>query len=431
MEVLPKVVIIFVGIFAVLKFSLAQETDPDIDPDVEFVLVGMRHGNRNPGTMQSWYLAAGLGTEGPLMLTKKGMEQAYGLGEKLQERYGGSEGIIPAQFNNTRVKGYSSSAERCQMTLQTMFYGLFYAGTAENGNFGKWSPVPYKIDNMLLRMYAIDECDPQKDGWETVDNEETQWLKDLKSNPKNRELLDYVAKNVNGKSSFGTIADVADNLMNLEKTDANVPQWVNSANLSGDRNGKNIYDDIVHFAETPQIACAKYEECGKMMGGHWLNVMIGELKKAKKGVEVKSIYYASHTEITLSVMYLMGVNKSEVKEMPTSGGFIIEYKPRDTLHLVRMIYHEPDETNPMVRHLQLLTVCNSTKQIGLTENEKSKKWCLLDEWTNSVQKNSISDIEEECGIAQDNGSDNFQISVQLFGFLLAFALSQVAMGCMP
>ncbi|PIO54374.1 hypothetical protein TELCIR_24264 [Teladorsagia circumcincta] len=59
------------------------------------------------------------------------------------------------------------------------------------------------------------------------------------------------------------------------------------------------------------------------MGGVWLKQMLDSISTAIKGESPSVIGYASHTEITLAVMKLMGVEKGE---LTTSAGFVIELK---------------------------------------------------------------------------------------------------------
>jgi len=93
-------------------------------PDnVKFIFVGFRHGNRNPGNFfkddtsyKQW------AWEGASQLTNIGKRQAYTLGQFLRNRYGK---LVPDEFYPAKVKAYSSSAERCQQTLQSCMAGFF------------------------------------------------------------------------------------------------------------------------------------------------------------------------------------------------------------------------------------------------------------------------------------------------------------------
>ena len=75
---------------------------------------------------------------------KIGKRQAYAAGRLLRTRYGN---LIPDQFDTSKMSAYSSSADRCQMTLQTMLAGAF--PPVDYAEWGKlqWQPISYKIDN--------------------------------------------------------------------------------------------------------------------------------------------------------------------------------------------------------------------------------------------------------------------------------------------
>ncbi|CAD6195004.1 unnamed protein product [Caenorhabditis auriculariae] len=96
------------------------EESIQIDNNTVFVLFGTRHGNRHPEVFlaenpRSW------GFEGSTELTSFGKRQGYGLGKELRKFIGK---LVSNNYNMSQVRYYSSSANRCQMTLQTTVAGI-------------------------------------------------------------------------------------------------------------------------------------------------------------------------------------------------------------------------------------------------------------------------------------------------------------------
>ena len=93
------------------------------------------------------------------------------------------------------------------------------------------------------------------------------------------------------------------------------------------------------------------------MGGYWLQNLLDSIEVAQEGKGPFIIGYASvrnsmslshlifqHTEVTLSVMRLMGIDKNE---LTTSAGFVLEFRT-DPRPSVRLLNHDP---NPIDRHV--------------------------------------------------------------------------------
>lgn len=116
----------------------------------------------------------------------------------------------------------------------------------------------------LLRMYAVSECTTSNEGWQPITDDNlpnlSEWIQ------RQKPLLDYIAQKTGWNASLSDAADVADNLMNIKMMGLQLPDWVEKSTLTG-QEGKNLYDDILKFAEAHQIACADYRPCGYMMGG--------------------------------------------------------------------------------------------------------------------------------------------------------------------
>jgi len=378
-------IVLLVSVVLTVVQSASVSAPPNVDPNTKLVFVGMRHGNRNPENFLKNDPNKGKwGEEGLLQLTQIGKRQGYAVGVNIKERY---SKLIPDVFNPDVIKAVSSSAERAQMTLQSCMAAAF-APKTPNLQFNKqldWQPIPYTINNPMLRMYSVNECQPQADAWKPISDDNLPELK--KQLTDNKDLIAYIAKNTGLNGSLSNMADVADNLMNIKMLGLKLPDWVEKSTLPG-KTG-NIYKDVLKFSESHTIMCANYKPCGRLMGGLWLNDIITTLQKKKdKGddFKLKMVVYAAHTEITLSVMKLMNMDQ---KEVPTSAGFILEYRDKPEAS-IRLIYHEPVEDNPDKRHLTVSPLTVPCK--GAT----SDGWCPLQNFIDNVKPNSFADWQAEC-----------------------------------
>ncbi|CAI2352017.1 unnamed protein product [Caenorhabditis sp. 36 PRJEB53466] len=304
---------------------LIPKKSATIDKNTVLVLFGTRHGNRHPEVFlqenpRSW------GYEGNTELTSFGKRQGLGLGKEIRSFIGT---LIGRNYNSSEVKYYSSSANRCQMTLQTVTAAIHDPeqwGDWDKKWYDHWSPVPYTIDDPLLRMYAVEECKANDKVWGPISKDTLPSLKKLKTD--NAAELKYFADNTKWDlENLGKAADLADNLIEID-----LVQY------------RKAEGQILEFAEVHQNACADYAPCGNLMAGYWLQDIINKLVKASDGKGPKLIGYASHTEVTLSVMRVMGYDKDE---LTTSAGFVVEFK-RLPKPAVRLLNHDP---NPIDEHV--------------------------------------------------------------------------------
>jgi len=350
-------------------------------PDnVKLNLVGFRHGNRNPAqflkndkTHETW------AWEGASQLTSIGKRQAYSLGQFLRKRYGK---VIQDDFFPAQVKAYSSSAERCQQTLQSVMAGFFPPSSRALWNTAlPWQPIPYEINDPLLRMYNV-KCPQYTTAYQGIsdDNAEacSSWLN------KDKDLVQYISKNSGLNASLSDLADVADNIGNMKMFNAQLPDWVTNPSLPG-YPPKSMFDSVLSFAEAHQVICANDSECARMMAGLWLDQVITTLQQKRDGKlkDRTGHFYAAHTETVLSLIRLL--KAKDVKENPTSAGFILEYTDVP-VPAVRFIFHEPDPTKPDARLAEIkeLPYCSG------------KGWCPLDTFVSNVKAPSFNNWQAAC-----------------------------------
>ncbi|OQV18395.1 putative Testicular acid phosphatase-like protein [Hypsibius exemplaris] len=349
--------------------------------NVKLIIVGFRHGNRNPAqflkndtTHEEW------AWEGASQLTNIGKRQAFSLGKFIRNRY---MNLIPAEFSPSKIKAYSSSAERCQMTLQSAMAGLYRPnkGRANWNAALSWQPIPYEISDPLLRMYNV-KCPHYTTSYQGISDDNvdaaTKWLN------KDKELTKYIAQQSGLNASLSDLADVADNIGNMKMMNVPLPNWVIRPTIPG-YPPKDMYKAIMGFAEAHQVLCADDAECARMMAGMWLDQVITTLKQKKDGklTDRAAHFYAAHTETVLSLIRL--IKAKDVVDTPTSAGMIIEYTDLPA-PAVRFIFHEPDPTNPDVRLAEIkeLPYCSG------------QQWCPLETFIENIKVPAFSDWQAAC-----------------------------------
>lgn len=352
------------------------------DPHTRLILWGTRHGNRNPEqfvdkTPTVW------GFEGTTELTQFGKRQSYGLGRELR-RFAGD--LVNGNYLPKQAKYYSSSANRCQMTLQTALAG-FYNPTGwadwQRSQFDFWSPVPYTIDDPMLRMYSVKECPLSDEAWKPITDDTLPDLKLLAA--RNKDLLGYIARNTGWKPTISSAADLSDNILEMDLYNTPYPAWIARPSLRG-YSSATFKQAVLAFGEKHQIRCTEYAPCRNLMGGVWLKNILDTINTAIKGEGPSVVGYASHTEVTLAVMKLLGLEKHE---LTTSAGFVIEFR-RKPEPSVRLLDHDPD---PIDRHV----IYRATYTADLAKIADKNGWIPFRKFESLVGKFAIADWRAACG----------------------------------
>jgi prostatic aicd phosphatase len=281
-------------------------------------------------------------------LTDVGKKQAYGLGKLLRKQYGS---LVSDQWVANEIEAISSSAERCQQTTQLALAGLYPpVGWSKWNKDLNWQPIPVKIDDQMLRTYAT-KCPKSDEVWKPVDNAQTEPGKSILA--KHTDLVNFVANATGWAPTLSKMADVADNLEQMHSRKLKFPDWVENNPFK-----KNIFSDILEFAEGPQIGCADDAACRKMMAGDWLDKVVKEMegKKSNPKYTKKMFVYGTHNEIASSFMQLLGVKQ---EGLPYNGAFFLEYADATDPPQIRMYYSAPNEHNPDERDTKVVKLCDS------------------------------------------------------------------------
>uniref|UniRef100_A0A914UNP5 Acid phosphatase n=1 Tax=Plectus sambesii TaxID=2011161 RepID=A0A914UNP5_9BILA len=379
------------AVFLILHGSLViadlevSETRESVarDPNTKLVFVGTRHGNRNPAqflkNITSW------GKEGEMELTSFGKRQAYGLGVSVRSFVGD---LVESNYLSKETKAYSSSANRCQMTLQAALAGIFPPQDfAEWNQKLDWTPVPYQIDDPMLRMYAVSPCPNSDAAWQPISDDNLPEL--VRLTREKKAFMDHVASHTGWNASISNMADVADNLIEIQLYNSPMPDWIARPTLPGYDEARMI-KEILEFSENHQNMCADYAPCRNLMGGVWLKHILDTLKKQVDGKanDLNLVIYASHTEVTLSVMKLLYNDQHEVT---TSAGFVLEFRDKPAPS-VRLLSHEPGHNNVDEHTIYQATYLPQLKAIC------PGNWCPLDAFIRLVSGTAIDDWKAGCGV---------------------------------
>lgn len=376
------------GIFAVCIVALLSGfgdnanglTDLPAPDNVKLVLVGFRHANRNPGQFFKDDPNKGKwGLEGPSMLTEIGKKQAYAYGQMLRKRY---DYLINKNWVPSETKAFSSSADRCQGTLQMVLAGLFppeaYADWSDKLD---WSPVSYTIDNPLLRMYN-EKCPVSDDAWKAISDLKTPESEKLFN--ENKEMIEFVAEKTGFKPTLSDAADIVDNIEGMEIRGLKMPDWVENNKF-----GENIFEKVKVLSEAPQVLCSMYEPCRRTMAAYWLNHILNYIEGAANDnkTEPKMVIYATHNEIMSSLLWLLGNERPHGVYFHGSG--VIEFRDSPT-KAVRVLYSEPSAENPTERKNEVIKMkhCESdTSEDG---------WCPLSKFLDAMSGIRVSEWQTEC-----------------------------------
>uniref|UniRef100_A0AC34QIF7 Acid phosphatase n=1 Tax=Panagrolaimus sp. JU765 TaxID=591449 RepID=A0AC34QIF7_9BILA len=380
----------FLLINAILDDAIVKETVRR-DRHTKLVIFGLRHGNRNPGKLINESKGY-FGFEGPLELTSIGKRQGYAFGKELRSFL---QGLLAGNYLPSEASFYTSSSSRTQMTLQAVLAGLFPPRSFAVWNLAlDWSPVPYQIDDPMLRMFNV-TCPESDSVWKPIDDETLDAIVTDKN--ENKQLLEYISAHTGWSPTLKSAANLADNIDQFELHNFPLPQWLEVENFSQSTNA-SLAEMIMEFQEYPQITCAKYMPCRNLMSGVWLQTLVDRLQSLANSTDdakpEKLLGFVSHTEIVLSAMKSMGLVYDRIDP---SAGFILEIRDTPTW-AARFLFHEPLATDEHVIYKGIY-------------NEELKKLATNDEWIplsdliDYLQPSAISNWPVACGIESKDTGD--------------------------
>ncbi|GMT31072.1 hypothetical protein PFISCL1PPCAC_22369, partial [Pristionchus fissidentatus] len=300
-----------------------RELSSIMDQPSTLILVAFRHGNRNPARFLDPNSKMTWGSEGELALNEIGRQQAHSLGDHLDRylrRYG----------SPSAIDFYSSSADRCIDTMEIVKKRLGYGSEQTT------------VDDQMLRMYAVDHP-LNGEVWKPVSSEVSSELTPelrLELNER-KDLIEYLHDTTGWAMSVSALADLADNLEQMEKFGEELPSWIEKPALPSYDKAR-IHNEIMLFSEKRQISCALFGPCRDLMAAVWLKEIKERISRSREEHEPGRLtlaVYASHTEVILSVMRSMGMDANRVA---TAGGFIAEIRIEDEKNLhVKLFDHFP------------------------------------------------------------------------------------------
>ncbi|KAM3728423.1 Lysosomal acid phosphatase [Dirofilaria immitis] len=263
--------------------QLIPKTSVAIDENAKVVIFGMRHGNRHPGRFLNensriW------GFEGVHELTQFGKREGFGFGKELREFVGP---LVGNNYMPHEVAFYTSSANSCQMTLQVVMAGFYPPDTFAEWNHAlEWSPVPYTIDDVMLRMHSALNCSTTERAWKPIIHDNLPQLVDMII--ANAPLLDYIAKNTGWNRSIESASNLADNILEMNLYNASLPDWIERPTLEK-FDKRSLKESIMMFLEKHSFTCVDYEPCRNIMGGIWLNHILTILYNTADGQQTQKL----------------------------------------------------------------------------------------------------------------------------------------------
>ncbi|KAK6112539.1 Histidine phosphatase (branch 2) family protein [Brugia pahangi] len=391
-------IIWYVAIYCIV-LSLGQDIPlvletAAIDENVKLVIFGMRHGNCHPGKFlnkdsRTW------GFEGVHELTQFGKREGFAFGKELREFVGP---FVANNYMQNEVAFYTSSTNRCQMTLQVVMAGFYPPDTFAEWNHAlEWSPVPYTIDDSMLQMHSIPNCNTTQRAWEPIIYDNLPEL--VHMTVANAKLLDYIAKHTGWNRSIESASDLADNIVKMNLYNTSLPGWIEKPTLE-EFDKQSLKEAIMMLLEKHPLTCVNYEPCRDIMGGIWLNHILTALRNAVDGQQTrKFIGYVSHLEVTLSLMKLLRINQTYLE---TTAGFLLEYRDKPNKS-IRLLFHEASTID---RHI--IRQAKYLKE--LKELSDSNHWIPFELFYQLVKDKAIANWEEACGkkitqcVATESGS---------------------------
>ncbi|CAG9534345.1 unnamed protein product [Cercopithifilaria johnstoni] len=376
----------YVAVYCVI-LSLEQdahfkrETSIAIDENAKLVIFGMRHGNCYPGKFllensRTW------GFEGVNELTQFGKREGFGFGKELREFVGS---LVGNNYIRNEVAFYTSSANRCQMTLQVVMAGFYPPDTFAEWNHAlEWSPVPYTIDDSMLRTYSLPNCSIIEQAWEPIIHDNLPELVQITA--ENAQLLEHIATHTGWNKSIQSASNLAGNILEMNLYNTTFPDWIEQPTLENfDKN--SLKEAIMMFLDKHSLTCVNYKPCRDIMGGIWLNHVLTILRNTADSQQTKKLIgYVSHLEMILSVMKILRINQTF---LDTTAGFLVEY--RDKPHKsIRLLFHEALAID---RHI----IRQAEYVEELEELSDSNHWIPFESFYELVKDKAITNWEEACG----------------------------------
>ncbi|TMS37552.1 hypothetical protein L596_004459 [Steinernema carpocapsae] len=221
--------------------------------------------------------------------------------------------------------------------------------------------------------------------WAPISNDNLPDLRSLIEEKKH--ILEYMSNHTGWNASISNAADLADNILEIDLYNATYPDWLEHPSLPN-HTKESLKKEILVFGENHQIECAEYEPCRGMMAGYWLQNIVDYLQKlVNRKPTYKLIGYCSHTEITLAVMKLMYLLRSE---LTTSAGFVIEVREKSRDYEMRLLYHDP---NPIDEHV----IYQAEYAPELRNISDADNWMQVREFIDLVHPRAFSDWQARCG----------------------------------
>ncbi|KAL0112370.1 hypothetical protein PUN28_012004 [Cardiocondyla obscurior] len=305
------VIVVILGTF-IISTMLAYTafashiTEPDTLQQVVFLF---RHGDRTPtetypkDPYKDYNWPNGWGS-----LTKKGMLELYNLGQWMRLKY---DAVIGRKFESTATLARSSYADRCVMSAQALFAGLFVPRFEDEFVPGlTWTPVPvHSIPRNLDKLITVKAPCPRLENALKQAYAEEAERSGAKMADYYKELANYTGQNIS------TITDVEFlyNTLEIEEQHGlQLPEWT-----------RKFYNNEMREIAARSLAIFTDGVIQKRLrGGPLLKEILKNMEESRSNSKAKRSYFYSAHDITIvNVLRAMGFTNELFK--PDYGATLI------------------------------------------------------------------------------------------------------------
>lgn len=286
------VLAVFIGCTLLAYTAFASSTTNH--STLQQVVFLFRHGDRNPRMTYpkdpyiNYTWPGGLGA-----LTKKGMRQLYNVGQWVRQEYGA---LVGNKFESATTLMRSSYTDRCIMSGQTLFAGLFPPSPEDMFLPGlAWTPIPvHSIPRTLDKLITVKApCPRLEKALKEAYLREAERSGD-KMTEYYRELTEHTGQNMT------TITDVEFlyNILEVEEQNGlQLPEWT-----------RKFYNNKMREIAARSLAIFTDSTVQKrLQGGPLVKEILNHMEETVTNSKPKRFYlYSAHDITIINTMRTMG-----------------------------------------------------------------------------------------------------------------------------
>ncbi|XP_045167982.2 lysosomal acid phosphatase-like [Mercenaria mercenaria] len=365
------------------------------DSTLRLVNLVYRHGDRSPiviyptdiNQVDKW--PQGLG-----WLSKKGMQEQYGLGQWLKTRYMDS-GFMNNTYRREEITVQSSDEDRCLMSAYSNLAGLYPPNEMQKFNPNiNWQPIPVftkpKPEDNMLNMG--ENCPRYNDLLTQTLSSHAVTEEEIRNKP----FYEFLGKNTGwDHENISNIWKIADTTVCEEAHKMNLSSWINTT----------VYDKLRELEAYQFTLLFKTKEMSVLKGGPLLKQFIQNMnsKKTDMNLKTKMFMYSAHDTTVAAILSALGLYDKKSPQYTATVIVELHEKPANNYYV--NIFHKNVTDNATAYPLTL---------------PNCKQDCPLDDFIRLTKDAVPTDWLQQCG--QPAGSPKS-------GMLAAGWIVAVALGC--